>query len=155
MDTVSDMRFAAPGTVRSDERPPVATDTAPSPGAASRIPAQKRWHISPKVWPQPLVGGIDPTHPYIRAYWTAVIGASAVAELLRVTVAAQRGTTIPHPLFLHVLTAEALVHHAYGSIWVHDAVPPLGQRQIERLIPALKRSHPNDLQAALSERPHL
>jgi hypothetical protein len=145
------MRFAAPGTVRLDERPPVATGFAPSPGAASRIPAQQRWNISPRIWLQPLVGGVDPAHAYVRAYWTAVIGASAVADLLRLVAAARRSRTIPHPLFLHVLTAEALVHHHGGAIWVHGTVPPLGRRQIGRLSPALKRAHPGDLRTALEE----
>lgn len=145
------MRFAAPGTVRSDECPPVATDIAPSPGAASRISAQARCRISPRLWPHPLLGGVDATHPYVRAYWTAVIGASAVADLLRIIAAADRGVTIAHPLFLHVLTREGLLHHAESAIWVHGRVRSLGPRQIARLTPAMKRSHPADLIKALME----
>ena len=66
------MRYAAPGTVRSDERPPVATDIAPSPGAAARISSQTRTRISPRLWPAPLIESVDPTHPYVRAYWSAI-----------------------------------------------------------------------------------
>jgi len=143
------MRYAAPGTVRSDDRPPVATDNAPSPGAAGRIPAQTRWMVAPRLWPHPPVHGVDPTHPYVRAYWTAVVGASAVADLLRLIAAARRQASIPHPLFLPVLTREGLVHHAGGSIWVHAAVPALGISQVARLSPRLRRSHPVDLRKAL------
>ena len=144
------MRFAAPGTVRSDERPPVATDIAPSPGAASRIPAQSRCRVSPRLLPGPLVGGIDPTHPYVRAYWTAIMGPTAVADLLRMIVAAHRQVSIPHPLFLHVLTSEGLSHHLDGGIWVRSAVPPLGRKQIVRLSPRLRRAHSTDLRKALA-----
>jgi len=143
------MRFAAPGTVRSDERPPVATDIAPAPGAASRISAQTRCRISPRLWPSPLLGGVEATHPYVRTYWTAVIGPSAVADLLRIIVAADRRLTIAHPLFLHVLTTEGLVHHSEDRIWVHKQVRPLGSRQLMRLSPALRRAHAGDLRKAL------
>ena len=77
------MRYAAPGNVRSDDRPPVATDIAPSPGAAGRISSQQREPIHPKLWPESLVRGIEPAHPYVRAYWTPIVGTSAVADLLR------------------------------------------------------------------------
>lgn len=142
------MRFAAPGTVRLDDRPPVATDIAPSPGAAGRVPAQKRYRIAPRLWQDRPGSGFDPAHPYVRTYWTAVLGPSAVAELLRVICAAKRRRTIPHPLFLPMLCREGLVHYAHRAVWVSDRVPPLGRHHVARLAPDLRRRHSQDLQAA-------
>ena len=135
------MRFAAPGTVRVDDCPPVATDIAPSPGAAVRIPGQRRCRISPRLWPDASVAGFEPSHPYVRTFWTAAIGPGAVAELLRVIAAARRQWSIPHPLFLPVLCREGLVHYAGGTVWVRDLVPPLGLRQLSLLPPALRQRH--------------
>ena len=145
------MRYAAPGTVRPDERPPVATDIAPSPGAAARISAQTRTRIWPRLWPTPLLTGVDPTHPYVRAYWSAIVGTSAVADLMRMIVAANRSTSLAHPLFVHVLTREGLVHHFRDHMWVHSTVAPLGTKQVARLTPRLKRFHSRDLAKALEE----
>ena len=142
------MRYAAPGTVRSDDRPPVATDIAPSPGAAARIPGQQRYRIAPRLWPHRLSAGIDPDHPYVRTYWTAVLGPSVVADLLRVISAARCSSTIPHPLFLSVLCWEGLVHYSSRSVWVRDLVPPLDRRHLARLAPSLKQRHSLDLATA-------
>ena len=144
----SAMRFAAPGTVRLDDSPPVATDIAPKPGAAVRISSQQRYHITPRLWPQRLKGGVDPSHAYVRTYWTAVLGAGAVAELLRVIAAAKHEAAIPHPVFLPVLCREGLVHYARRAVWVRDLVPPLGRRHLARLTPALRQRHDRDLAAA-------
>ena len=145
------MRYAAPGTVRSDERPPVATDIAPSPGAAARISSQTRTRISPRLWPAPLIESVDPTHPYVRAYWSAIVGTSAVADLMRMIVAASRTASLPHPLFVPVLTREGLVHHSREHMFVHATIPPLGPRQLAQLSPRLKRAHPLDLAKALRD----
>lgn len=142
------MRFAAPGTVRLDDRPPVATDIAPSPGAAVRIPAQKRYRIAPRLRQVRGGAGFDPSHPYVRTYWTAVLGPGAVAELLRVICAAKRRRTIPHPVFLPVLCREGLVHYADRAVWVSSKVPPLEQHHVARLAPDLRRRHRHDLAAA-------
>ena len=142
------MRFAAPGTVRLDDHPPVATDIAPLPGAAARISGQQRYQIAPRLWPHGLNGGVDPSHSYVRTYWTAVLGPGVVTELLRVITAAKRASTIPHPLFLPVLCREGLVHYAGKAVWVRDLVPPLSRRHVARLTPALKQRHNQDLAVA-------
>ncbi len=142
------MRFAAPGTVRLDDCPPVAADIAPSPGAAARIVTQKRCRISPRLWPQPPETSFEPSDPYVRMYWTAALGPSAVAELLRVICAAKRSWSIPHPLFLPVLCEEGLVHYVERTVWVREQVPPLGRRQLARLSPHLQRRHNQDLATA-------
>ena len=142
------MRYAAPGTVRLDDRPPVAADIAPSPGAVCRIPAQRRYSISPRLLPAEARAGLDPSHPYVRTYWTAAVGPGAVADLLRLIAAAQREETIPHPLFLPVLCREGLVHHAGRSVWVRGLVPPIKREHLSRLSPTLRRRHRRDLAAA-------
>ena len=142
------MRFAAPGTVRLDDRPPVATDIAPSPGAAGRVSSQRRIRIAPRFWPDRLEGGVDPAHLYVRTYWTAALGQSVVADLLRVISAARRRSTIPHPLFLPVLCREGLVHYADRTVWVRDRVPPLDRRHLARLSPVLRQRHQRDLTLA-------
>lgn len=145
------MRFAAPGTVRVDDRPPVATDIAPPPGAAVRIPGQKRCKISPRLWSDTSVTGFEPAHPYVRTYWTAAIGPGAVAELLRVIAAAHRRWSIPHPLFLPVLCREGLVYYASGTVWVRDMVPPLDLRQLSLLPAALRQRHNREVSPARPE----
>lgn len=142
------MRFAAPGTVRVDDRPPVATDIAPPPGAALRISAQRRCRISPRLWSDASATGFAPSHPYVRTFWTAVIGPGPVAELLRVIAAARRRRSIPHPLFLPVLCREELVHYAWGTVWVRDVVPTLGLRQQSLLSPGLRQRHTAELAVA-------
>lgn len=119
------------------------------PGAVGRISSQRRRVVVPLLWPAPLVDGVDPTHPYVRAYWSAVMGTSAVADLLRLIAAARTNTPIPYPLFLHVLAAEGLAHHHGAHVLVHATVPPLGAKHVARLTPRLRRNHDADLTKAL------
>ena len=147
------MRYAAPGTVRLDDSPPVAADIAPSPGVACRIPAQRQYRIAPRLLPSELRGGIDPSHPYVRTYWTAALGPGVVADLLRLIAAARRGETIPHPPFLPVLCREGLIHYANRSVWVCGTVPPLGSRHLVRLSPTMRKRHRRDLSAARTSAP--
>jgi len=142
------MRFAAPGSFRQDESPPVATDIAPWPGAAIRISAQRRPLITPRIWPEHLPNGISPSHPYVLTYWTAALGGTALAELLRLIVAAKRGREVLHPMHLSVLCEEGLAHFFDRSVWVRPLLPPLGRRQIRRLGPRLQQRHPYDLRSA-------
>ena len=142
------MRFAAPGSFRQDESPPVATDIAPWSGVAVRISAQKRTMITPRIWPEHLPYGISPSHPYVLTYWTAALGSPTLAELLRLIVAAKRGREVLHPMHLSVLCEEGLVHFFDRSIWVRPLLPPLGRRQISRLDPRIQQRHPYDLRWA-------
>ncbi len=133
------MRYAVPGPVRSDDCPPVATDTAPQPGTARRISATPRAIIRPAIWPDPLTASVEPTDPYVRRYWSAAIGPSAVADLLRLVTAATRGNPLPYPLYLHVLAAEHLVLHYGSRVLVRERVPLLTPRQL-RLLPSWLRA---------------
>lgn len=139
------MRFAAPGTVRRDERPPVATGIAPLPGAALRVSAQERYRITPRLWPERMCSGVEPSHPYVLTYWTAALGPNAVSELLRLIMAARRRSEIPHPVFLSVFCREGLVHLHSRAVWVRPLLPLLGRRHVGRLTPRLQQQHRRDL----------
>ncbi len=139
------MRFAAPGTVRRDERPPVATGIAPLPGAALRVSAQERYRITPRLWPERMCSGVEPSHPYVLTYWTAALEPNAVSELLRLIMAARRRSEIPHPVFLSVLCREGLVHLHNREVWVRPLLPLLGRRHVGRLTPRLRQQHRRDL----------
>ena len=133
------VKVAAPGNQR-DARPPVANHAVPSPGAATRASAAKRPVIEPRLLNDGLVG-VAPDSPYVRRFWTAVLGPTAVAELLKLTTAARRETRLPRPLRLPQLVAEGLVALDSGDILVRSTVPLLGPRQVRRLNPALRAEH--------------
>ncbi|MDE0377141.1 MAG: hypothetical protein OXK16_14430 [bacterium] len=147
------MRFAAPGTVRLDDRPPVATDIAPLPGAALRVTAQERFRITPRLWPEHLCYGVEPSHPYVLTYWTAALGPNAVSELLRLIMAAKRRSEVPHPVFLSVFCREGLVHFHSRAVWVRPLLPPIGRHHVGRLTPRLRQQHRRDLLSVRYSRP--
>lgn len=140
------MRFAVPGKVRSDDCPPVATDTAPSPGTALRLSATSRAMVHPRCWPGPQPVGVAHTDPYVRRYWTAAIGAAAVADLLKLMAAMNADRCIKHPLYLHVLTAEGLVLRFGQVVLVRPTVPHLSPRHLRTLPMWLQKEHADHLE---------
>jgi hypothetical protein len=142
------VKVAAPGSQR-DARPPVAIHAAPNPGAATRASARERPVIHPRLF-HDGIPGIAPDSPYVRRFWTAVIGPTAVAELLRLVVAARRDTFLRRPTRLGQLVAEGLVGVHGSDILVRGLVPVLGPRQLNRLTPSLRHEH----QAALTRLSH-
>lgn len=135
---------AAPGN-NHDNRPPVVR-FAPPPGvaAAPRRTTHQRRAITPHLWDAPPAGpGTYPSnHPYVRKYWTATIGPGAVADLLRLATAAQRGRSLRRPTYLHVLIRAGLVHVDDHNVYVRTHIPRLSPHQIKRLPPDLRRHHP-------------
>ena len=86
--------------------------------------------------------GCAPTDPYVRTFWLPIIGPGAVADLLRVAAAAQRGRPLKLPMYLPTLIREGLAHVDHtGTVQVCDRVPPLNPTQVRRLPPALRRRH--------------
>lgn len=132
------MSSAVPGG--SDARPPVASDAAPPPGTAVRPSAHRRRPLIPLLLPEESPG-FAAHHAYVRRYWTAVMGPSAVADLLRLITAARRRRPVLRPLSLHLLAQEGLIRHAGGRVWVRPSVPPLGDAQLRRLPPRLRAEH--------------
>ncbi|MEN8235158.1 MAG: hypothetical protein ABFR89_09585 [Actinomycetota bacterium] len=139
---------AVPGDVpRNSDRPPTGLgNPAPPPGAAVPPPgfvrpaAGRRRLVSPLLW-EHTNGGFPAQHPYVRRFWTAAIGSGAVADLMRLAVAAQRGRSLPLPPTLPLLTREGLICWSRGRLFAGTAVPPLPDRHVRRMAPSLQREH--------------
>ncbi|MBM3694704.1 MAG: hypothetical protein FJW79_02030 [Actinobacteria bacterium] len=139
------MTAAAPGTIQRDARPPVSLDAAPAPGAAEvallRPTAIPRPFIRPRLAPATGGAGHAPDDPMVRRYWSALVGPGAVADLLRLTVAARRGRRLRRPLHLPSLLREGLVHRQGAAILVPEVVPLLDEGQQRRLHPSLRAEY--------------
>jgi len=139
---------AAPGSVpRNSARPPTGSgNPAPPPGAAVgtveglRPTAVPRPTVEPIVWNRPAAG-FPTQHPYVRKFWTAAIGSGAVADLMRLAVAAQRGRSLPLPPTTALLSSEGLVSWSRGRLLAGLSVPPLPDRYVRRMPPSLRRQH--------------
>jgi hypothetical protein len=139
-----DQVTAAPGN--HDSRPPVV-ESAPQPGAAAkpiRATARQRAIITPLPWEftNDDIVTYPTDHPYVRRYWTATIGPGAVADLLRLATAAQRGRSLRRPTHLHVLVRANLAHSENGHVFVRTRIPQLTDIQVRLLPPDLRRTHP-------------
>ena len=129
-----------------DTRPPVV-ESAPHSGTAAslvRPTARQRAIITPLRWEttDPTVITYPTNHPYVRRYWTATIGPGAVADLLRLATAAQRGRSLRRPTHLHVLVRVNLVHADGDHIFVRTKIPQLSPLHVRLLPPELRRAHP-------------
>ncbi|MEX0667918.1 MAG: hypothetical protein WD313_06275, partial [Acidimicrobiia bacterium] len=83
-----------------------------------------------------------PAHDlYVRRFWTAVLGPSAIAELLRIAEAGRRGNRIRRPIHLHNLMEMGLVKVLGGRILIGDLIPPVPGGLIRRLTPSLRSAH--------------
>lgn len=91
--------------------------------------------------PVAIDDGFEPDDPYVRRYWVAAIGQGAVADLLRLVVAARRKVLIPEPTFLSTLISEGLASAVWDQVSVPDPIPPLGAVARKRLAPSLRAEH--------------
>jgi len=95
--------------------------------------------VSPRPWlDDQAFAGFLPAHPYVRRYWTALIGPGAVADLLRLTVAAVRGNDLKRPVHLEALAREGLVTSDDGIVLVRPTVPRISEANRRRLPSALR-----------------
>jgi hypothetical protein len=120
-------------------------DSAPFPGAVGpsgsvRPTAVPRPFVRPRLWDTGL-GGLAMDHPYIRRFWTAAIGAGAVADLLRLATAARRDRSLRRPHSLPALIRAGLVRIVDGRIEVCGRVPLLPTHLVRRLPPRVRRDH--------------
>ena len=135
----------APGSVPHTVRPPLRWNSTWLPGATSgdpiRLTAKRRPLIT--AWVSDTGDdGFHPTDPYVRTFWLPIVGPGAVADLLRLAAAAQRGRPLKLPMHLPALVREGLATHtADGGVIVCARVPPLNAMQIRRLRPSLRRDH--------------
>jgi len=93
--------------------------------------------IRPKLWLSPV--GYPAHHEYVRRYWTAAIGAGAVADLLRLMQAARRKKSIRRPVNIPALVRSGLVVGHEDTLWVRSTVPPVPIELLSRLTPALRQ----------------
>ncbi len=133
----------APGVpTRQQVRPPSDGKCLPLPGASDHMPARRTAQHRVVITPQTSSGEVDgflTTDPYVRRFWVAAIGPGAVADLLRLAAAAQRGRSLPMPVHLPVLLHERLVSWDAGVVLIPDRVPPLPRSHVDRLTPRLRR----------------
>ncbi|MDX1450536.1 MAG: hypothetical protein R3246_15925 [Acidimicrobiia bacterium] len=138
------MTSTVPDLIRLDARPPIEMDAAPPPGTVDglRPTVYRRPVIRPHPWHDAVsILGYEVDDPYVRRYWTAVIGPAAVADLLRLTVAAQRSAAVVRPIRLGMLVREGLVKVENSTVRVRTTVPPLSVAHVRRLPPALRSEH--------------
>ena len=89
--------------------------------------------------------GVRPDDEYVRRYWVAVVGPTAVADLLRLIAAARHRNALPRPTHLSTLLVEGLAWTVGGRIIVPTTIPRIGPRSRRRLPPALRRElRPSD-----------
>lgn len=98
--------------------------------------------LSPTVRPRPVLfpasipgppDGVNHYDPYVRIFWVAAIGASAVADLLRLSAAARASEGILRPVNLSMLITERAVGWCNGRLVVPDPLPRLDPVQTARL----------------------
>ena len=133
----------APGSDPCQVCPPYQGSRASSPGvtdARRRRTAIGRSRVTP-VLASTEQPGYLPTHVYVRRFWIAVLGPGAVADLLRLTAAAQSGRSLKEPIHLASLLRLGLVSWENGSISVTDRIPPVPEDLVRRFPPALRRAH--------------
>ncbi|CAN5317531.1 MAG: hypothetical protein ACR2JP_00835 [Acidimicrobiia bacterium] len=124
----------------TDDRPPIGA--VPPPGVAEpylrlRRTVFDRPRFVPAVWD--VAGDYPASHPYVRRYWTAILGPGAVADLLRLATAAQRGRSLPRPIHLVELARMGFVRDTGERILVRTSIPALPRPLHRRLPPALRR----------------
>ena len=92
--------------------------------------------VRPRLWRAPR--GYPADHDYVRRYWTAAIGAGAVADLLRLMQAAKRQRSIRRPVNTPALARSGLIVGRDSHLYVRSTVPPLPTELLRRLPPSLR-----------------
>lgn len=135
---------ASPG---GHNRPPIIS--AAKHGGASVRPTAR---VRPTVPVQPIPGGsgFEPSDPYVRKFWVAALGPSAVAELLRLINAASKGEEVRLPRYLPHLLRAGLVELRDGSLAVVQRVPPVPREMRWRFSPDVSAAHALAMQVSRS-----
>ena len=131
------MRTGAPESGR-DARPP-HSNAVSTPGAPVRATARVR-PIVP-VTLETSLGGRHVSDPYVRRFWVAAIGSDAVAELLRMVRAAEKGEGVRLPRHLPTLLRTGLARATTGSLVVSERVPEVPRELRWRFPPSLVNEH--------------
>lgn len=72
-------------------------------------------------------------------WWSALLGPGAVADLLRLATAAQRGRSLPRPVHLEHLARHGLVRPSGSHVEVVMAFPAIPPAWLRRLHPEIRR----------------
>ncbi|MEX1135039.1 MAG: hypothetical protein WED83_09370 [Acidimicrobiia bacterium] len=131
------MKAEAPGSGR-DARPP-HRHAAGLPGASVRPTARVRPVVPVRL--ESSRATFRPTDPYVRRFWVAAIGSAAVAELLRLVRAAEKGEGVRLPRYLPSLIRTGLVKAESGGLVVLDHVPQVPKSLRWRFPPSLAADH--------------
>ncbi len=122
-------------------RPPVSN--AVSSGSASVRAVRPTAQVRPYV-PVSLVAGdgtFPASHAYVRRFWVAALGSGAIAELLRLVRAAEKGEEVRLPRHLPQLLRAGLVTASSGSLQVSNRIPPVPRELRWRFPPSLAGEH--------------
>lgn len=130
------MRTEAPASGQC--RPPTTT-VAGHAGASVRPTVRVRPTVPARV--RNDSAGLEPADPYVRRFWVAAIGPSAVAELLRVIRAAGKGEDVRLPRHLPLLLRTGLVRIESGTLTVPGRLPVVPLELRWRFPPALAAEH--------------
>jgi len=85
--------------------------------------------------------GFDPADQYVRRFWVAAIGPTAVTELLRLVRAAGKGEEVRLPRHLPHLLKAGLVIVEDGALVVRDRLPQVPLELRWRFSPSLSIEH--------------
>ena len=130
------MRTEAP--VSGQNRPPNETAMGHT-GASVRPTARVRPVVPVRL--STSEGRFHPSDPYVRRFWVAAIGPSAVAELLRLVRAAGKGEDVRLPRHLPILIRAGLATGKDGSIVVDARFPEVPIELRWRFPPSLAAEH--------------
>ena len=130
------MRAEAP--VSGQNRPPNETAVGHT-GASVRPTARVRPVVPVRL--SKNEGRFHPSDPYVRRFWVAAIGPSAVAELLRLVRAAGKGEDVRLPRHLPILIHAGLAIGKDGCIVVDARFPEVPIELRWRFPPSLGAEH--------------
>ncbi|HEY7564648.1 MAG TPA: hypothetical protein VIA81_06970 [Acidimicrobiia bacterium] len=85
--------------------------------------------------------GYPPHDLYVRRFWSAALGPSAVTELLRIARAARQGVKIRRPIHLQSLMEAGLVRVADGAIVIDERIPEVPPVLLRRMPASLRYAH--------------
>lgn len=131
------MRTEAP-PVGSVARPPA--NNAATAGSASVRPSAQVRPIVPVNMVRSRTG-FRPDDPYVRRFWVAALGPGAIAELLRLVRAAEKGEGVRLPRYLPQLMKANLVSSTSGALVVANRIPPVPRELQWRFPPSLAGEH--------------
>lgn len=136
------MRAGAPAS--GQNRPPINSAVGHA-GASLRPTARVRPTVPVRL--VEVAEGIEPSDRYVRRFWVAALGPSAVAELLRLVSAAGKGEEVRLPRYLPHLLRAGLVRIVDGTLAVDSRIPMVPVEMRWRFPPDLAAEHAAWLQA--------